>query len=87
MKPGTIGHRIFQKPLLRPDISFDLKKAEEKEGVGQAGKGSSLRETLGASVKTKPGKYFVSSEPNWGPKARATGGTKRQKKEEDEEEK
>ena len=87
LKPNTVGERIFKKPLIRDDISFDLKKAQEKSGGGEndKDKDSQINQMLGTSGKKKPGKYFVSQEPNWGPKARAMGGVhKSQKKEESE---
>ena len=66
LKPLTVGDRIFKKPLIKGDVSFDVKKVQDSD-----------KEMLGASNKKKPGKYFVSQEPNWGPKARAMGGVKK----------
>ena len=86
LKPGTVGSRIFDKPIIKDDVSFDVKKAKEEAGEGD----KKIKEMLGSSNKKKPGKYFVSQEPNWGPKARAMGGAKKKQKkdeEDDEEEK
>lgn len=73
---GTPGDRIFNKPLLRTDIDFDVQKAKEKNEDNP-----DMKKLLGTK---KQHKYFVPTEPNWGPKARAMGGTHKKQKTDDE---